>query len=303
MTQSTIERRHRSRSPEPLQVGKTVPNKPSAADATFRIDDESLEESPLRLPASWHQQSDMRDAYTIADDIRAGAIGFTLGLLIVLPAVLVATGRFGPAMDGLAALVQGRLGQDAAIVVVAAVSTPVIPNAPVAGTDTGMEPGNDRATGQFATADAEFALPFSSDIGSKEAADLKPADGGAAVAPDAGGEETASVDQDDALENSSPPDPFEAVTIDPDEISAQAKELIAAGEVESARRVLATARASGNPAVLFALAETYDPNVLKTYSGVNVRPDIDKARGLYLLAKLAGVREAQQRLAALEFSQ
>lgn len=84
-----------------------------------------------------------------------------------------------------------------------------------------------------------------------------------------------------------------------DRVAMEAKQLIADGDIAAARTLLRSQRVGGGAQSLFALAETYDPNVLSSWGETTAAPDAEEARGLYMLALMAGVAEAQKRLDAL----
>jgi hypothetical protein len=57
--------------------------------------------------------------------------------------------------------------------------------------------------------------------------------------------------------------------------------------------------AGGNAQALFALAETYDPNMLAAWGTIGMQGDVAKARELYTKALAGGLHEADARLKAL----
>ena len=79
-------------------------------------------------------------------------------------------------------------------------------------------------------------------------------------------------------------------------LMARASTLLAQGNVSAARIVLERAVEKGSPSASFALAETYDPNVLSRWG---TRGDASKARDLYARARDGGIQEAKDRLKAL----
>jgi hypothetical protein len=81
---------------------------------------------------------------------------------------------------------------------------------------------------------------------------------------------------------------------------AEAKALVATGDVESARTLLKPLAADNNPAALLMLAETFDPNMLAAWSARGAAADPDLARTLYKRAFAQGEIKARQRLEALE---
>ncbi len=78
-----------------------------------------------------------------------------------------------------------------------------------------------------------------------------------------------------------------------------ARRLIAAGNVVAARDTLATAAAAKSPRALFAMAETFDPNLLAAWGTRGIVADPARARALYEAAAGLGLEEARARLAAL----
>ena len=67
-----------------------------------------------------------------------------------------------------------------------------------------------------------------------------------------------------------------------------------------AREMLAAAEDGSQPLVAFALAETYDPNMLAAWGTRGVIGDIVRARTLYRKALNLGVASAYARLEALK---
>ena len=89
----------------------------------------------------------------------------------------------------------------------------------------------------------------------------------------------------------------------PAEIDAylkRARELVQLGDVASARLWLARAAEGKDSRALVALAETYDPAVLKRWRVVGMRPDPDRARALYQQALEQGSKTASDHLLAMK---
>jgi hypothetical protein len=98
------------------------------------------------------------------------------------------------------------------------------------------------------------------------------------------------------------PEPQPTVTLTQDEITSLLKrghDLIAAGDIASARLVLTHLADAGVAEASFALAGTFDPTVLENLRIVGMRPDPAKARAWYSRAAEQGSLEARQRLQAL----
>jgi hypothetical protein len=80
----------------------------------------------------------------------------------------------------------------------------------------------------------------------------------------------------------------------------RARLLLSQGDIGAARSLLERAAESGNPLALFALAETFDPNVLSAWGTIGTRGDPARAREFYTRALAGGVLEAKERLAAAQ---
>jgi hypothetical protein len=79
---------------------------------------------------------------------------------------------------------------------------------------------------------------------------------------------------------------------------AQARRQIAVGDIAGARLLLEPAAAQDDMDALFALAETYDPQMLRRWRVFGPRPDDAMARTLYEKAAKRGHAEAAARLSA-----
>jgi hypothetical protein len=87
-----------------------------------------------------------------------------------------------------------------------------------------------------------------------------------------------------------------------DEIASllkRGRDLIASGDVASARLVLTLVAEGGNAEAAFTLAGTFDPFVLASLRAIGVQGDPTKARTWYTRAAELGSLEARQRLQAL----
>lgn len=79
----------------------------------------------------------------------------------------------------------------------------------------------------------------------------------------------------------------------------QGEQLIAAGDVVTARTVFQRAAEAGDADAAMALGATYDPNVLAKLGVVGVRADVEKARSWYQRAETLGSPDARGRLDVL----
>ena len=85
-----------------------------------------------------------------------------------------------------------------------------------------------------------------------------------------------------------------------EEILSQAARRVNFGDVIGARDMLAAAEDGAQGPVTFALAETYDPNMLAAWGSRGVTSDVVRARALYRKAQELGVSKANMRLEALK---
>ena len=84
------------------------------------------------------------------------------------------------------------------------------------------------------------------------------------------------------------------------EILAQANRRVSSGDVIGARDLLAAAKDGAQGPVTFALAETYDPNMLAVWFSRGVSSVVVRARMLYRKALELGVTKANTRLEGLK---
>jgi hypothetical protein len=82
-------------------------------------------------------------------------------------------------------------------------------------------------------------------------------------------------------------------------LMARARQLVEQGNISAARSMLERAADGGNARAIFALAETYDSNMLSAWGAVGMHGDATKAEELYRKALAGGVEEANARLKAL----
>jgi hypothetical protein len=85
-----------------------------------------------------------------------------------------------------------------------------------------------------------------------------------------------------------------------DEVLAQAGRRIESGDIAGARELLASAELQSIGQASFALAETYDPNMLAAWGTRGAVADVAKARALYAKALNLGVGKAMMRLEGLK---
>ena len=80
----------------------------------------------------------------------------------------------------------------------------------------------------------------------------------------------------------------------------QAQAHIKGGNMENGRIILAQLASRGDKNAIFALAESFDPNVLAAWGTRGAQAEPDKARMFYSMALSQGVKKAAARIKALE---
>ena len=107
-----------------------------------------------------------------------------------------------------------------------------------------------------------------------------------------------------------PPKPVErsvvptAVEKDPatdvaEELLSRAQAFIADGNMVRAREILSERPLADNAKAAFALAETFDPNILAATGAQGAKAEVERARMLYGKALAGGIAAARRRLDAL----
>ena len=83
------------------------------------------------------------------------------------------------------------------------------------------------------------------------------------------------------------------------ELLSRAQGFIADGNMLRAREILSEAALADNPSAAFALAETFDPNILAATGAQGTKAEVERARMLYGKALAGGIVAARRRLDAL----
>src|SRR5262249_62403299 len=92
----------------------------------------------------------------------------------------------------------------------------------------------------------------------------------------------------------------EPVRLQVDDRLAEAKQRIDSGDVSGARDILSAAEGNAPGPISFALAETYDPNMLAAWGTRGAIADVARAKALYHKSLALGMVRAQARLEALQ---
>jgi hypothetical protein len=247
--------------------------RPAPAPETAAVPQLELghDDEPMPIPSTWRQPPPQDDDRWFRQQMGAAVLGLIAGLMIVVPAVLWLSGFFGPQKPGPTAA--GRAAPAAidasSDAKTAEVKTVKMQVRPVDQARPAEKPPEKAL--QFVTGSVEPPRPVPVEI--------RP-----------------------------PPPPVPVATaarlVEPkariEELLAQAARRIESGDVTGAREVLAGADDGAQGSVSFALAETYDPNMLAAWGTRGVAADAAKARALYRKAFGLGVARAQTRLDALK---
>ena len=230
------------------------------------------DDEPMPIPSTWRQPFPQEDDRWFRQQMGAAVLGLIAGLMIVVPAVLWLSGYFSPKESGptVASRVappaaDARPARETKVADVKTVRVPVRPMDPVRPVEKPPE-----SVAQFVVANVEQPMP----------------------AP---------------IEATPPPQVSVIATarlVDPnkariDSVLAQAAQRIDSGDIAGAREMLTGAGDGGQGEVSFALAETYDPNMLAAWGTRGVTADAAKARALYHKAFDLGVAQAEKRLDGL----
>ena len=224
------------------------------------------DDEPMPIPSTWLQPQAQEDDRWFRRQMGSAVLGLIAGLMVVVPAVLWLTQKSGPvtASRGAPSAADARVAPETKVVDVKTVRVPVRPMDPVRPLEKPLE-----SAAQFVTASVEQPGPT--------AIEAKPPQ-----VPVIATERL--IDRNKARI---------------DELLAQSAQRIDSGDITGAREMLEGADDGGQGAVSFALAETYDPNMLAAWGTRGVTADAAKARALYHKAFDLGVAQAEKRLDAL----
>jgi hypothetical protein len=228
------------------------------------------DDEPMPIPSTWRQPLARDDDRWSHQQICATILGLIAGLMLVVPAVLWLSGFFSPqrpetaAAKAVPATADARTAPEAKVGDVKALRVPVRPADPARPAE---ESPDNKARSVRGNVEQPNPVPVEA-----KSSQLVPMIAAARLS-----------------------EPKQAHI---DEL-AQAAERIESGDVAGAREMLACADDGGQGAVFFALAETYDPNMLAAWGTRGVAADATKARALYQKAFGLGVARAQNRLDAL----
>ncbi len=259
--------------PHPAPLNPTAPPLPAMAPPPSLFEDED-DDAAMPIPSTWRTPPEPPKTGTLRDQLRAAGFGFATGLAVIVPVVLVMTGRLGDvSFDALfgSSGPGGQVSRSAAApgkmpvqVQQRTVSTTLV-------TPTLTQPSAPVQTAAAIPEPAPMTL---------EPAQITPA-------------KTPAVAAAPAEVETPPPKPSWTDAI------GEGKERIQAGDILGGREVLLPAVAANEPEAIMALAETYDPNMLAAWGVRDVESDVEQARRLYERAVREGVEAARTRLQGL----
>jgi hypothetical protein len=230
------------------------------------------DDEPMPIPSTWRQPTYGDEDRWYRQPMGAALLGLTAGLMIVVPVVLW--------MSGWLDARRGRTTVAAAPVaaVAASASAPDLKAAEVRTLKVQVRPLD-------ATAADGASAPLVT----------------ASVEPRSVSEAPAVVEQPSPAAIAARFAETQAAELRArqERLLVRALQRVESGDVPGAREMLAAADDGSQGSVAFALAETYDPNMLAAWGARGVAADVAKAKALYRKALSLGVANAQGRLDAL----
>jgi hypothetical protein len=235
------------------------------------------DEEPMPIPSTWRQPMPNDDERWYRQQLGAAGLGLVAGLIVVVPAVLWLSGWLGGPQSKPVARQQPA---PEAVKVAELPTVKVRINTASAEAripDAAPEPPETVAPTPVAPAPTSSRTRT---IAEPAAPVMQPPPAMAAVAP-----------------RPEPP-PTAPVRSRADELLTQAKRLIESKDIVGARELLQASETASSGALIFMLAETYDPSMLAIWQvkpdGISANPE--RARSLYTRARDLGESRAQQRL-------
>lgn len=224
----------------------------------------SADDEPMPIPSTWREPS-YDDDRSYRQQMGAALLGLAAGLMIVVPTVLWMSGWFearrsNPATPHMAAAIEPKIAE------VRTMKVQVHPVEKPEAAASQYVTGSVAPRGTIETVPAVADQPAASALAAKFAE----------------------------------PPATDAQAHHHNDLIAQASRRLENGDVLGAREMLASAEDGGQGPVLFALAETYDPNMLAAWGTRGVAADVARARALYRKALSLGVASAHGRLEALK---
>ena len=228
--------------------------------------DLSADDEPMPIPSTWREPAGADSDRWLRQQMGATLLGLCAGLLVVVPIVLWLSGWLGDAQ-------KSRPGRSAEPSI-----APIEPRSgEVKTVKVQVRPVEraPQAAAQYITGNLDARV---------------------AAEPPRPVEQTASLPVAKAPEPAARPEPVRQV----DDRLAEAKQRIESGDVSGARDILTAVEGNAPGPISFALAETYDPNMLAAWGTRGAIADVARARALYHRSLGLGMARAQARLEALQ---
>jgi hypothetical protein len=285
-----------------LSYSRPNANLPQIGDP--RAGEHHDDDEPMPIPSTWRQPTPRDEDRWVSQQMGAALLGLVAGLIIVVPTVLWLSGWFGTKGS--------RIGPgDPTVMASAETRTPEVRTMKVQVHSLERPP---EAAGPYVTGSLEPRLPpearqsldqtpaasTAARLVETTVADARVAEARAAEAR-AAEARVASLKEAEtrALEANAAERKVAEARAATDNMLARARRRLDSGDVTGAREILVSADDGAQGVVTFALAETYDPNMLAAWGSRGVAADVAKARSLYRKALGLGVAHAQNRLEAL----
>lgn len=226
--------------------------------------DLSADDEPMPIPSTWREPAQSDDRW-LRQQMGATLLGLCAGLLVVVPIVLWLSGWLGEAQKS-----RPQRSAEPAI-------APIEPRAGEVKT-VKVQVRSVERTPQTAAQYVTGSI-----------------DGRTAVEPPRP-EPIAALPVARAPEPAIRQEPARQV----DDRLAEARQRIESGDVSGARDILSAAEGNAPGPISFALAETYDPNMLAAWGTRGAIADVARAKALYHKSLVLGMVRAQARLEALQ---
>lgn len=233
------------------------------------------DDEPMPIPSTWRQPAAHEEDGWLRQQMGAAFVGLLAGLAIVVPTVLWLSGVFDASKTKVVATTRTASPPAGTK---ATADAPEIRTVKVQVRPVEKAESAPQGAAQYVTGSVEARPP----VPVLQPVPVPPAAATASVASAA----TAArlVEPNRRLE----------------ELLARAKQRVDSGDVAGARELLSGADEGAQGAAVFALAETYDPNMLAAWGTRGMAADVAKARALYRKALGLGAERAQVRLDALK---
>lgn len=253
------------------------------------------------LPFAWRHEPRPPQPSWLARQMKAGVLGLGAGLIVVLPAVAVLSGRLDSVLPGRKPPVAERAPRlyEVPITPPKAASVQTVA-ATTAAPEASSTPPSGPRINTVTTVRQPFGAPPKADPVETPAGVARSV-GSVEAFPPASGDIGAKSPAPSAVVASATPAAATPVTPADEaaDLLSLGLRLVTDGDIAGARTPLTRAANLGNGEAMLALGETYDPNMLAAWGALGVKSDAGAARLYYGRAAAAGLSKAKARLDAL----